>query len=59
MTATDGMPEGSRYVRCIQSSKRVHWDIDEDVIRGRRFRRRRQIPAGRAVAGRRVHDIVA
>ena len=26
-----------RYARCIQSSKRVRWDIDEDVIRGRRF----------------------
>src|SRR5689334_3732722 len=37
MIATDGMPEGSRYARCIQSSKRVRWDIDEDVIRGRRF----------------------
>jgi hypothetical protein len=36
MTAIDGMPD-SRYVRCIQSSKRVYWDIDEDVIRGRRF----------------------
>ena len=37
MTATNGMPDDSRYARCIQSSKRVHWDIDEDVIRGRRF----------------------
>jgi hypothetical protein len=26
-----------RYARCIQSSKRVRWEIDEDVIRGRRF----------------------
>src|SRR6266404_2377741 len=37
MTATDRMAEDSRYARCIQSSKRVHWEIDEDVIRGRRF----------------------
>ena len=37
MIATDGMPDDSRYARCIQSSKRVCWDIDEDVIRGRRF----------------------
>ena len=36
MTAIDGLPD-SRYARCIQSSKRVYWDIDEDVIRGRRF----------------------
>src|SRR5690242_4101969 len=26
-----------RYARCIQASKRVCWDIDQDVIRGRRF----------------------
>ena len=37
MTATEGMLDGSPYARCIQSSKRVRWDIDEDVIRGRRF----------------------
>jgi hypothetical protein len=37
MTATEGALDGSRYARCIQSSKRVRWDIDEDVIRGRRF----------------------
>src|SRR5436190_791777 len=26
-----------RYARCIRSSKRVRWDIETDVIRGRRF----------------------
>ncbi len=26
-----------RYARCIQTSKRVRWDIDKDVIRGRSF----------------------
>jgi hypothetical protein len=26
-----------RYLRCILSSKRVRWDIDKDVIRGRKF----------------------
>ena len=26
-----------RYARCIQNSKRVRWDIDKDVIRGRNF----------------------
>ena len=26
-----------RYARCIQSSRRVHWDIEQDVIRGRQF----------------------
>ena len=29
--------DGTRYARCIQASKRVRWDIDEDVIRGRSF----------------------
>ena len=28
-----------RYARCIASSKRVRWDIETDVIRGRRFDR--------------------
>src|ERR1700760_956137 len=36
VTANNGVP-ASRYARCIQSSKRVYWDIDKDVIRGRRF----------------------
>ena len=26
-----------RFARCIAASKRVRWDIDRDVIRGRRF----------------------
>jgi hypothetical protein len=26
-----------RYAQCIEVSKRVRWDIDRDVIRGRRF----------------------
>jgi hypothetical protein len=37
MTAIDTSLDGSRYARCIEASKRVRWDIDEDVIRGRRF----------------------
>jgi hypothetical protein len=26
-----------RYARCIEASKRVRWQVEEDVIRGRRF----------------------
>jgi len=37
MNAMNKVPDNSRYARCIESSKRVRWDIDEDVIRGRRF----------------------
>jgi len=29
--------EKQRFARCIEASKRVRWDIDRDVIRGRRF----------------------
>jgi hypothetical protein len=39
MNAIDKIPDRERYARCIQTSKRVRWDIDEDVIRGRRFDR--------------------
>lgn len=27
----------NRYAKCIEVSKRIHWDIDQDVIRGRQF----------------------
>jgi hypothetical protein len=37
MTAVEKISDNSLYARCIQSSKRVRWDIDEDVIRGRHF----------------------
>ncbi|MFO8084422.1 MAG: hypothetical protein R6U27_08900 [Desulfobacterales bacterium] len=29
--------EHDRYAKCIEVSKRVRWDIDKDVIRGREF----------------------
>lgn len=35
MLVTNTENETSRYARCIDISKRVRWDIDEDVIRGR------------------------
>lgn len=33
---SEGVDPG-HYAKCIQVSKRIRWDIDEDVIRGRRF----------------------
>ena len=52
MTATETVPNGSRYARCIQSSKRVRWDIEEDVIRGRRFDAAHKfLPDGLSLAG--------
>jgi hypothetical protein len=37
MNAINKPSDAERYARCVQTSKRVSWDIDEDVIRGRRF----------------------
>jgi hypothetical protein len=38
MSAISNISDSSeRYARCIQTSKRVRWDIDKDVIRGRSF----------------------
>ena len=52
MIATERILEGSRYARCIESSKRVRWDIDEDVIRGRHFDAADKfLPDGLSLAG--------
>ncbi len=32
-----GQPATQRYAKCIATSKRIRWDIDRDVIRGRKF----------------------
>jgi hypothetical protein len=37
MNAINKTSHNERYARCIHTSKRVRWDIDEDVIRGRTF----------------------
>ena len=37
MNAITKVSDSDRYARCIRASKRVRWDIDEDVIRGRCF----------------------
>jgi hypothetical protein len=37
MNARDGFIDTERYARCIQTSKRIRWDIEQDVIRGRTF----------------------
>jgi len=47
MHAIQQSNEGDRYARCISASKRVRWDIDADVIRGRRFERsQKYLPDG-------------
>jgi hypothetical protein len=52
MNAISKIPDSERYARCIQSSKRVRWDIDADVIRGRRFDvAHKFLPDGLCLAG--------
>jgi len=41
-----------RYARCIAASKRVRWDIDDDVIRGRELDSKdRYLPDGLSLVG--------
>ncbi|RPI58264.1 MAG: hypothetical protein EHM50_10865, partial [Lysobacterales bacterium] len=35
MSSIEANATSARYARCIAASKRIRWDIDEDVIRGR------------------------
>jgi hypothetical protein len=37
MQTTTYQTDTPRYAKCIEVSKRIRWDIDRDVIRGRRF----------------------
>ncbi len=37
MNAISKISDTNRYARCVETSKRVRWDIDKDIIRGRRF----------------------
>ena len=37
MNAIVTLSDSQRYARCVQASKRVRWDVNKDVIRGRRF----------------------
>jgi hypothetical protein len=41
-----------RYAKCVEVSKRIHWEIDRDVIRGRAFDfSRKFLPDGLSKAG--------
>jgi hypothetical protein len=37
MNAMSKLSDSERYARCVATSKRVRWDIEQDVIRGRHF----------------------
>ena len=50
---THAKTERNRYQRCIEASKRVRWDIEADVIRGRGFDRSEKfMPDGLSLAPR-------
>jgi hypothetical protein len=53
VTASPASPSSSqRYAKVIETSKRVRWDIDRDLIRGRRFDYTRSfLPAGLSLVG--------
>jgi hypothetical protein len=40
MNALNKISETDRYARCVQTSKRVRWDIDADVYPGAPIRYR-------------------
>lgn len=37
MQASTNTSEKSRYAKCVETSKRIRWETERDVIRGRRF----------------------
>jgi hypothetical protein len=51
MQATQQQTSNNRYAKCIEVSKRIRWDIDRDVIRGRKFDfSRKFLPDGLSLA---------
>ena len=37
MQAMQTAAAAERYAKCVEVSKRIRWDIERDVIRGRKF----------------------
>jgi hypothetical protein len=53
MDMTVPRTSGNRYAKCIEVSKRVRWDIDMDVLRGRDFQfQQKFLPDGLSMAAR-------
>ena len=52
MNAINKIAVTERYARCVEVSKRVRWDIEEDIVRGRRFDAANKfLPDGLSLAG--------
>ena len=53
MNMTTRIADGDRYERCIRISRKVRWDIDLDVIRGRTFSQaEKYLPDGLSLVGK-------
>jgi hypothetical protein len=53
MQTMEQQPEVSRYAKVVEASKRIRWDIDRDVIRGRMFDYDKKfLPDGLSMAGK-------
>lgn len=51
MDGMEAVTPGNRYERCIKASKSVRWEIDADVLQGRRFcRTDKYLPDGLSLA---------
>jgi len=52
-TTPQSLGDSARYARCVEVSKRVRWDIDRDVLRGRKLDfSKKFLPDGLALADR-------
>jgi hypothetical protein len=52
MNAISKISATERYARCVETSKRVRWDVEHDVIRGRGFDAAHKfLPDGLSLAG--------
>ena len=61
MQTTQYSVDTTRYARCVEVSKRIRWEIERDVIRGRTFDfSKKFLPDGlsnlpRSAPARRIH----
>src|SRR5688572_26660094 len=53
MEAVAEARDSRKYAKCVEVSKRIRWDIDRDVIRGRKFDfSKKFLPDGLTLAAR-------
>jgi len=53
METQQRMSDAARYAKCVEVSKRIRWDIERDVVRGRKFDfSKKFLPDGLSQVGR-------